>query len=164
MPGDRLLGPGSPIRKPLIPSGPSAAPASKIGRGDPSAPRKSPFGKRELTKYRKLLLAKRSELLGDMEQIETDALRGESGDLSHFPQHMADQGSDSFERSLSLDLAAADRRLIKEIDDALRRIDDGTFGLCLMTGKPIAMARLNELPWARHSIEAAREIERRGGA
>lgn len=162
IPGERLLGPGSPARKPLIPSGPTATPLQQIDSGDAAKPRKSPFGKRDLNKYRKLLLAKRAELLGDMEKIETDALRSESGDLSHFPQHMADQGSDSYEQSLSLDLAAADRRLIKEIDDALERISDGVYGLCQRTGKPINVARLSELPWARYSIEAAREIERRG--
>jgi RNA polymerase-binding transcription factor DksA len=162
-PGDRLLGPGSPIRRPLIPSGPSATPRTSLQADDASKPRKSPFGKRELDKFRALLLAKRAELLGDVEQIENDALRSESGELSHFPQHMADQGSDSFERSLSLDLAAVDRRLIKEIDDALQRLADGVYGLCEMTGRPIAVPRLLELPWARYSIEAAREIERRGG-
>lgn len=162
-PGDRLLGPGSPIRRPLIPSGPSATPRTSLQADDAAKPRKSPFGKRELDKFRALLLGKRAELLGDVEQIENDALRSESGELSHFPQHMADQGSDSFERSLSLDLAAVDRRLIKEIDDALQRLADGVYGLCEMTGRPIAVPRLLELPWARYSIEAAREIERRGG-
>lgn len=162
-PGDRLLGPGSPIRRPLIPSGPSATPRTSLQADDASKPRKTPFGKRDLDKFRSLLLGKRAELLGDVEQIENDALRSESGELSHFPQHMADQGSDSFERSLSLDLAAVDRRLIKEIDDALQRIADGIYGLCEMTGRPIAVPRLLELPWARYSIEAAREIERRGG-
>ncbi|MEO1512232.1 MAG: TraR/DksA C4-type zinc finger protein, partial [Planctomycetota bacterium] len=78
------------------------------------------------------------------------------------PQHLAEQGSDSYDRSLSLDLAAADRRLVQEIDDALQRIDDGTFGLCEMTGKPIRAERLRELPWARYSIEAARARERGG--
>ena len=56
--------------------------------------------------------------------------------------------------------AAADRRLIKEIDDALKRIIDKKFGICEMTGKPIRAERLRELPWARYSIEAARQRER----
>lgn len=162
-PGDRLLQPGSPVRKPLIPSGPKATPIERPVEDEPKRPAKSPFSKRELTKYRKILVAKRAELLGDMEKIESDALRSESGDLSHFPQHMADQGSDNFEQSLSLNLAAVDRRLIQDIDDALQRIEDRVYGICEMTGKPINVARLNELPWARYSIEAARELERRGG-
>lgn len=138
-------------------------PTPRVVADDGSKPRKTPFGKRELNKYREMLLNKRAELLGDVEQIESEVLLSESGDLSSTPQHLADQGSDTYEKSLSLDLAAADRRLIKEIDDALLRIANGTYGLCDMTGEPIATPRLNELPWARHSIEAAREIERRGG-
>lgn len=162
-PGERLLGPNAPVRKPLIPSGPKATVLSDESENGPAGAKKSPFKKRELTKYRKLLLAKRAELMGDVEQLETDALRSESGNLSNLPQHMADAGSDNYETTLSLDLAAADRRLIKEIDAALKRIDDKTYGLCEHTGKPINLARLDELPWARFSIEAARELERRGG-
>ena len=161
-PGGSLLGPGV-VRKPLIPSGPNATAATKTTAADPSAPKKSPFNKRELTKFKSLLLIKRAEVFGDIEQMEADALRSSSGDLSHLPQHLADQGSDSYEQSLSLDLAAADRRLIKEIDDALARIDNRTYGVCERTGKPIRKTRLQELPWARYSIEAAREMERRGG-
>lgn len=161
-PGGSLLGPGV-VRKPLIPSGPSA-PANKPDTvADTDKLKKSPFNKRELTKYKNLLIAKRAELFGDVEKMESDALRSESSDLSHLPQHMADQGSDSYDLSLSLDLAAADRRLIKEIDDALARIDAKTYGLCERTSKPISETRLQELPWARYSIEAAREMERRGG-
>jgi DnaK suppressor protein len=161
-PGGSLLGPGV-VRKPLIPSGPNAASTTTTKVADPDAPKKSPFNKRELTKFKSLLLIKRAEVFGDIEQMEADALRSSSGDLSHLPQHLADQGSDSYEQSLSLDLAAADRRLIKEIDDALARIDSRTYGVCERTGKPIRKTRLQELPWARYSIEAAREMERRGG-
>jgi DnaK suppressor protein len=74
---------------------------------------------------------------------------------------MAEQGSDTFEQSLSLDLAQVDRNLLREIDAALKRIDDGTYGICELTGKTIPPERLEELPWARYSIEAARELERR---
>ncbi len=161
-PGGSLLGPGV-VRKPLIPSGPNATSPEAFKSIDPNAPKKTPFNKRELTKFKNLLLIKRAELRGDIEQMEADALRSNSGDLSHLPQHLADQGSDSYEQSLSLDLAAADRRMLKEIDDALARIDKKTYGICERTGKPIRKTRLNELPWARYSIEAAREMERRGG-
>ncbi len=108
-------------------SGGASAPANKPDATiDTGTPKKSPFNKRELTKFKNMLIAKRAELFGDVEKMESDALRSESGDLSHLPQHMADQGSDSYDQSLSLDLAAADRRLIKEIDDALARIDPKT--------------------------------------
>ena len=63
------------------------------------------------------------------------------------------------QRNLSLNLAEADRVLIREIDAALERIADRTYGLCEMTNMPIKEARLKELPWARYSIEAARRME-----
>ena len=160
-PGGSLLGPGSPVRRPLIPSGPTAAKPVSFGDGADLTGKKSPFGKKELTKFRTLLLAKRAELIGDVKNMEQEALRGNAGSLSNLPQHMADQGSDAYDQALALDLAAVDRRLIKEIEDALKRIEEGTYGLCELTGKPIKLERLEEIPWARHSIEAAREMERR---
>lgn len=160
--GGSLLGPGSPRRKPLIPSGSSAVKETALTERDANVHRPSPLSPEQLAKYRQILVQKRAELAGDIEHMESEALRGGgSGSLSHLPQHMAEQGSEAYDQSLSLDLAAADRRLIKEIDDAIRRIDEGTYGLCEYTGKPIRIERLNELPWARYSIEAARELERR---
>lgn len=160
-----LLKPGGKW-KPLIPSGPKAPPTptgftdlSTAEGGKPSAKAKLP--KRELDKYRDILKRKRSELVGDIATMEEEALRQNSGSLSSLPQHMAEQGSDASEQSLSLDLAQVDRNLIREIDEALRRIEAGTYGICELTHKPISADRLAELPWARYSIEAARELERR---
>jgi RNA polymerase-binding transcription factor DksA len=158
--GSQLLGPGSPKRLPLIPSGPKAPKAEVLSQASGDGKIKSPFKKRELDKFRALLIAKRRSLVGDVSQLETEALRSSSGGLSHTPQHMAEQGSDSADQSLSLGLAAADRRLIKEIDAALQRIDEGRFGICELSGRPIRAERLRELPWARYSIEAARQRER----
>jgi RNA polymerase-binding protein DksA len=162
----QLLGKGNSGRKPLIPSGPHATPLRPLGlqHGDAGPDRqahKTPFNKKELEKFRAILLRKRAELVGDISTMENEALKGESGSLSNLPQHIAEQGSEAYEQSLALDLAAADRKLIKEIDDALKRIDNGSYGVCELTGKPIKAERLEELPWARYSIEAARELERR---
>jgi RNA polymerase-binding protein DksA len=162
----RLLDPKGPVRKPLIPSGPKAQAVRPLGAhgGDYAEPvkieSKCPFNKRELEKFRAILLRKRAELVGDINTMENEALRGQTGALSNSPNHMAEQGSEAYDQALSLDLAAADRKLIREIDDALQRINDGTYGLCIMTGRPIKAERLEELPWARYSIEAAREMER----
>lgn len=163
----RLLDPSGPARKPLIPSGPKAAPTRPLGQhggvGNAEVamePVKSPFNKKELEKFRAILLVKRAELVGDVSTMESEALRGDAGGLVGVPSHLAEQGSEAYDQSLSLDLAAADRKLIREIDDALKRIDEGTYGACELTGKPISRERLEELPWARYSIEAARERER----
>ncbi len=162
----RLLDPKGPARKPLIPSGPKAAAQRPLGQHGgvqndlPRPTAKTPFNKKELEHFRTILIAKRRELFGDVSTMESQALRGQSGALSNMPQHLAEQGSEAYDQALSLDLAAADRKLIREIDDALGRIADGTYGICEMSGKPIKVERLEELPWARYSIEAARELER----
>lgn len=125
--------------------------------------KKSPFTAKQLRDYRAMLVLKRAEIIGDVASMESSALRGgESGSLSHLPQHMADQGSDAYDQSLALDLAASQRSLLKEIDAAIARIDNKTYGICELHGKPINKERLKNTPWARFSIEAARELERNG--
>jgi RNA polymerase-binding protein DksA len=117
----------------------------------------------ELEHYRDLLLAKRRELVGDMSSMEREALqRGGSSNLSNLPMHMADMGTDNYEQEFTLGLMEKDRNLLREINSALAKIQDGTFGLCEGTGKPIGKARLEAQPWARFSIEYARKIEQRG--
>lgn len=162
-----LLGAGK-SRKPLIPSGPalkgSGVPLGYQGGVQetemPEIKAKTPFNKEQLDHYKQILMRKRAELIGDVSAMEHEALRGSSGSLSNLPQHIAEQGTDAFDQSLSLDLAAADRKLIKEIEDALKRIAEGTYGVCELTGKPIKADRLEELPWARYTIDAARMLER----
>ncbi|HEX8876459.1 MAG TPA: TraR/DksA C4-type zinc finger protein [Phycisphaerales bacterium] len=162
-----LLGAGK-SRKPLIPSGPalkgSGVPLGYQGGVQetemPEIKAKTPFSKEQLDHYKQILIRKRAELIGDVSAMEHEALRGSSGSLSNLPQHIAEQGTDAFDQSLSLDLAAADRKLIKEIEDAIKRIADGTYGVCELTGKPIKADRLEELPWARYTIDAARMLER----
>ncbi|MBL0927006.1 MAG: TraR/DksA family transcriptional regulator [Phycisphaerales bacterium] len=122
--------------------------------------KKSPFNKKQLTEFRDMLLVKRAQIAGDVNSMESEALTGGSGSLSHLPQHTADQGSDTYDQTLNLDLAAQQRKLLREIDDALTRIDAGTYGICELLGRPIGEERLRYTPWARHSIEAARQLER----
>lgn len=160
-PTGSIMGMGLGSGRPLIPS--SNAPAAAGEHVDADGKKvKSPFTKRQLEKYAEVLHRKRRELLGDIDSMENEALKSDGGASSSLPQHMADQGSDSYDQTLSLDLAAADRTLLKEIDAALDRIADKTYGICAQTGKPISKERLEELPWARFSIEAARAMERHG--
>ena len=158
-----LLGPNGPALKPLIPSGKSHQRVESVLDNVTSRRKKTPLTKAQLEKYRLLLLEKRAELLGEMRNLEEEALRGDSGRNSHTSQHLDDAGSESYEQSLNLNLAAADRDRIVEIDAALERIANRTYGLCEMTFEPIKKARLDEIPWTRYTIEAARELDRRGG-
>ena len=138
---------------------------SPITRADPETIRKikSPLTARELRDYRSLLMTKRAEILGDMKSMSHEALNGDAANLSHMPIHMADVGSDHYEQELTLGLVESERKLLHEIDDAIERIAEGTYGVCQATGKPIGKPRLQAKPWAKYCIEAARELERNGG-
>jgi DnaK suppressor protein len=128
-------------------------------------PRKNQAGMspRELEHYRELLLAKRRELVGDMSSMEYEALRSTTGsNLSNLPIHMADMGTDNYEQEFTLGLVEKDRQLLREINSALAKIQNGNYGLCEGTGKPISKPRLEAQPWAKYSIDYARELEKGG--
>ena len=127
-------------------------------------PRKNQAGlsTKELEHFRELLLAKRRELVGDMSSMEREALRSTGSNLSNLPLHMADMGTDNYEQEFTLGLVEKDRGLLREINQALAKIQDGSYGLCEGTGKPISKPRLEAQPWARYSIEHARAMERTG--
>jgi len=113
--------------------------------------------------FKQLLLEKRKEILRNVNEIEDEALKKSrldaTGDLSSMPIHMADIGTDNYEQEFALGLMDSERKLLREIDDALERIEQGTYGICEGTGKQILKARLEAQPWARYSVEYARKIE-----
>jgi len=116
---------------------------------------------RDLEFFKELLLAKRRELVGDVHSMEQEALRAGGGsNLSNLPIHMADMGTDNYEQEFTLGLVEKDRQLLREINVALDKIRNGTYGICEGTGQPISRARLEAQPWARYSIEYARQLEK----
>jgi RNA polymerase-binding protein DksA len=128
-------------------------------------PHKSQIGLtvKELEHFADQLLAKRRELVGDMSSMEREALRsGSATNLSTLPMHMADMGTDNFEQEFTLGLVEKDRSLLREINNALSKIQNGTYGICEGTGMPISKARLEAAPWSRFSIEYARQKEKNG--
>ncbi len=149
----------SPVQLKSEPFRPAPAVATNL------KPRKSQIGigVRELEHYADLLLAKRRELVGDMSSMEREALRsGSSSNLSTLPVHMADMGTDNYEQEFTLGLVEKDRNLLREINHALAKIQNGTYGICEGTGRPIGKPRLEAQPWARFSIEYARQVEKNG--
>jgi len=115
---------------------------------------------KDLEQYREVLMRSRYELIGRVDNLEDEALRSSGGNLSNMPLHMADVGTDTFDQEFALNMAASDREKLNEIDAALQRIRDLTYGVCQLTGKPIPKARLDANPLAKYTVEAARLIER----
>ncbi|MAT81710.1 MAG: hypothetical protein CMJ29_08700 [Phycisphaerae bacterium] len=134
--------------------------AAKLKKAADSKPVKTKLSKQELDQFKALLISKRRELLAAVDSMEFEALRSDDGDTSSMPIHMADVGSDVYEQDLMLGMAASERQRIRDIDEALQRIADGTYGVCALTRKAISKKRLNAKPWAKYTIDAARKIER----
>ena len=113
--------------------------------------------------FKELLMVKRREILRNVSEFEDEALRKSrldaSGDLSSMPIHMADLGTDNYEQEFALGLMDSERKLLREIDNALGRLDDKTYGICEATGKAISKARLEAQPWARFCVDYARLLE-----
>ena len=129
----------------------------------PVRKKKKHLSKADLEYFRQLLLGKRRELLVNVNEIGDEALKqsrqNASGDLSSMPIHMADLGSDNFEQEFALGLLDSEIRLLREIDNALGRIEDGSYGTCEGTGEQIPKARLEAKPWARYCVDYARKLE-----
>ena len=113
----------------------------------------------DIEHFKQLLLKKRQEIAGNVSEIEEEALKKTDGDLSNMPIHLADMGTDSYEQEFTLGLMDSERKLLREIDDALYRIEQKTYGTCEATGVPIAKARLEAKPWAKYCVEYARKLE-----
>ena len=113
--------------------------------------------------FKELLLEKRREILKNVSEFEDEALRKSrldaTGDLSSMPIHMADLGTDNYEQEFALGLMDSERKLLREIDNALGHLEKKTYGICEGTGKPIPKARLEAQPWARYCVEHARMLE-----
>jgi RNA polymerase-binding protein DksA len=118
----------------------------------------------EVEQFRRLLLASRREILGDVKSMQDRALgrnpQESSGNLSNNPTHLADVASDNYDLEMTLGLMEGRQSVLEEIDDALARIEEGSYGICLGTGRPIGRARLRARPWARYCIEYAEALEK----
>ena len=115
-------------------------------------------------RYYKLLLDLRKHLTEGIERHSEETLKrsvkDDAGDLSSYGQHMADAGTDTFDRDFALSLVSNEQEALSEIEAAIKRIRDGTYGICEITAKPISKERLLAVPFTRYSAEAQKQIER----
>ena len=125
------------------------------------------MGKRELEKYKKLLLAEKTKLMGEMAYLTHDALnksqKDVSGDLSGYSYHMADMATDHYDREFSLGLATNEQRILYKIDEAIKRISDGTYGVCLECSKAIPKRRLAAMSYAYYCIKCQKKLDTGSG-
>src|SRR5436853_288155 len=114
--------------------------------------------KAEWAKYYKNLLDLRERLLSQMSGLAKESAE----EMASYSLHMADSGTDNFDRDFALSLLSSDQDAIYEIEEALKRIERNTYGICELTGKQIPKARLDAIPWTRFTVEAQAQLEKEG--
>ena len=112
------------------------------------------------------LLQLRDAMVDSMAGVAQDTLRSraEGSEASAFGMHQADAGSDAYDRDFALSLLSQEQDALYEIDQALKRIELGTYGICEMSGKPISHARLEAIPFARFTVECQSQLEKQNKA
>jgi len=119
--------------------------------------------KEDFAQFKKILLALRAKLVGKVDYMQEEALKKSrqdaSGDLSNVPIHMADVGTDNYERELMIELIQSGEASVRSIDDALEKIEEGTFGICESCEKKINKERLKAVPYARLCVNCQRKEE-----
>ncbi|MBI4327329.1 MAG: TraR/DksA C4-type zinc finger protein [Chloroflexi bacterium] len=114
--------------------------------------------KPEWAKYHRHLLDLRERLQDQMSGLAKESAE----EMASYSLHMADSGTDNFDRDFALSLLSSDQDAVYEIEEALKRIEKNTYGICELTGKAIPKARLDAIPWTRFTVEAQTQLERDG--
>jgi len=113
------------------------------------------FSIKQLKEQLNRLLVLRERVTGEILSINRDSLSQNERDPS-----LSDQGTETFDREFALNQLSSEQDVLFEIDEAIRRIENGTYGICEMTNEPINIERLEALPYVRHSIKAQSELEK----
>ncbi len=124
-----------------------------------------PLSKDQVKQFRELLIEERAKVADEIKSIARDASknpREASGDLSAYTVHMADMSSDTYERELAMNIASSEQQVLYQIDEALKRVDEGTYGTCQQCDRPIALSRLKAVPYTSLCINCQRDKEQKG--
>lgn len=123
------------------------------------------MNKKDFKKYKELLISQKEKIVGNLKNLEGNNLNKSqkelSGDLSGYSTHMADAASDSYDREFALNIASKEGSILYDIDYALKRIDDKTYGICEICEKEISVARLNAVPYAKLCVKCQEKEERK---
>lgn len=130
---------------------------STLTLGDLSPKRRQAF----LEKQQQRLVELRDDILGQMQGIAQDSLRvrPEGSEASGFGMHQADAGTEAYDKDFALSLLSQEQDALYEIEEAVKRIQAGSYGICEMSGKPIPLQRLEAVPHARFTVECQRQVE-----
>ena len=131
---------------------------------DDAPPKQLKLPKEDVVRYHRLLVELRDHLIDGVSHLADEHLkrsaRDASGELSGYSLHMADAGTDNFDREFALSLVSNEQEALYEIEEALKRLEGGTFGVCEMCEKLIRRERLTAVPFARFCIQCQSSVEK----
>jgi DnaK suppressor protein len=160
--------PAAPASKSLKANGAKKDFGSKNAAHELLAPKNNKLRKLDpfVRGQKEKLLNLRDAMVDSMAGVAKDNLRSraEGSEASAFGMHQADAGSDAYDRDFALSLLSQEQDALYEIDQALKRIELGTYGICEMSGKPISHARLEAIPFARFTVECQSQLEKQNKA
>jgi DnaK suppressor protein len=154
----------APVKGKTVGSASAAAilgrPQAKSGKGGSAGNAWTPVSKvkPEWQKFYQNLLELHERLRNQMSGLAKES----QTEMENYSLHMGDSGTDNFDRDFALSLLSSDQDAIYEIEEALKRIEKGTYGVCELTQKPIPKARLEAIPWTRFTVEAQAQLEKEG--
>lgn len=122
------------------------------------------MNKEKVKKFRELLIKEKEKLLKGkvhIEEILKKSPKEATGELSTYRTHIADLGSDTFQKEIAAYLTTQETQILMKIDNALRKIEEGTYGKCERCNKEIDEGRLEAIPYAELCIDCQRELEKR---
>jgi len=126
---------------------------------------KNKFNKKELEYFKKLIFKIKEKIVDEIKSISEDTLKKSqkdaAGDISGYAYHMADVASDTYDREFSLGLASNERQSLYELDDAIKKIEEGIFGICEECKSLISRTRLKVVPFARLCVKCQEKREKR---
>ena len=122
------------------------------------------YTKKDIKVFKELLLKLKARLSEQILSVEKEAMdksqKDASGDLSGYSIHMADVATDSYDREFSFSRASVEQKVIYEIDEALKRMEDGEYGLCLNCNSQISKNRLKALPYVKFCVACQNDEEK----
>ncbi|CAN5487116.1 hypothetical protein BH23VER1_BH23VER1_26750 [soil metagenome] len=159
-PASKAAKKGAPAKKSVKKSGdpPLNGSSAQKSKAEPKQVKVTAFAKKQQQK----LLELRDSLVDQMAGVTRETLRNhaEGSDSSAFGMHQADAGSDAYDRDFALNLLSKEQDALYEIEEALKRVKEGRYGICEASGKPIGQPRLEAIPFARFTVECQAQIER----
>jgi RNA polymerase-binding protein DksA len=121
--------------------------------------------KKQLDYFKEKLVTEKTRVLEEMDELQQSNLKQSisdaAGENSRYSYHLGDVASLSYGREFSMGLAERQQKYLEQIDEALQRIEEGTYGICKVTGEPIAIERLEEVPVAKYSVKGKEILEKR---